>query len=583
MASNPSSDLTLYRRLLRQARPYWVHIAGTFALDLLAAPLALLTPLPLKIVVDSLIGSQPLPGPLARLFPGASDAGVLGLVAGLVVFTALLVHLRSMASDLLHTYTGERLVLDFRARLFRHLQRLSLSYHDTRGTSDSLYRIQYDAPAIRRVAIDGVIPFITSAATLVGMIAVTARLDRQLAAVALAVAPVLLLLSRNGRRRLRGRWKEYKQLDSGAMSIVQEALAATRVVKAFGQEEREEERFVQRAGEGLQGQIQLALIGGGFDLLIGLTLALGTTAVLTLGALHIREDTLTLGSLLLVMAYLSQLYDPLERISKKYADLQSSLISAERAFELLDEPPEVVQRPGARPLARASGAVTFRNVSFAYDGDRSALHDVSFEVPAGSRVGIAGPTGAGKTTLVSLLMRFYDPDAGRILLDGVDLRDYRLTDLRGQFAMVLQDPVLLSTSIAENIAYARPGAREDEIAAAARAACAHDFITRLPESYRTPVGERGMRLSGGERQRISLARAFLKDAPLLILDEPTSAVDTATEREIMEAMERLMQGRTTFIIAHRLTTLEGCDALLSVEAGRVRVTAPDPAADFGAD
>jgi len=251
------------------------------------------------------------------------------------------------------------------------------------------------------------------------------------------------------------------------------------------------------------------------------------------------------------------------------ASMQSHLASAERAFSLLDEAPDVVERPHAWPLARSSGAMTFRNVSFGYNSERPVLRNLFFEVEPGTCLGIAGTTGAGKTTLVSLLTRFYDPTAGEILLDGVDLRDYKLADLRNQFALVLQEPVLFSTSIAENIAYARAGASKSEIIAAARAAKVHEFISGLPQGYQTLVGERGMCLSGGERQRISLARAFLKDAPILILDEPTSSVDIRTEEAIVEAMERLMQNRTTFVIAHRPSTLQHCDCMLKIEHGRV--------------
>jgi ATP-binding cassette subfamily B protein len=257
--------------------------------------------------------------------------------------------------------------------------------------------------------------------------------------------------------------------------------------------------------------------------------------------------------------------------------MQSSLASAERAFALLDEAPDVVEKPHARALARAVGDISFSNVCFRYEGEEDfVLRDVSFEVKRGTRVGVVGTTGSGKTTLMSLLSRFYDPTTGEILLDGVDLRDYRLADLRGQFGIVLQDPVLFSASIGENIAYARPGATQNEVIEAARAAHAHEFITALPDGYETVVGERGMRLSGGERQRVSLARAFLKDAPILILDEPTSSVDVHTETHIMEAMEQLMRGRTSLMIAHRLSTLRRCDAILKIEAGRV-VPAPSDA------
>jgi ATP-binding cassette subfamily B protein len=277
------------------------------------------------------------------------------------------------------------------------------------------------------------------------------------------------------------------------------------------------------------------------------------------------------------MGYLSQLYDPLKTISKRVASLQSHLAGAERVFALLDREPDVVERPDALPLARARGAVRFEDVSFGYD-ETAVLHHVALDVPAGTRVGIIGRTGAGKTSLMRLLTRFYDPVDGRIVLDGVDLRDYRLADLRSQFSIVLQEAVLFSTSIGDNIAYARPDASEAEIVAAARAARVHDFIDGLPDGYDTLVGERGMRLSGGERQRIALARAFLKDAPILIMDEPTSSVDVKTEAGILEAMERLMQGRTTFLIAHRLGTLRHCDLLVKIEGGRssqIDRTSPD--------
>jgi len=296
---------------------------------------------------------------------------------------------------------------------------------------------------------------------------------------------------------------------------------------------------------------------------------IGTAVVLFVGVRHVQAGVLTLGELLLVMGYLAQLYDPLKTLSKRTVGMQSNLASAERVYALLDDAPDVAERPDARPLPRARGDIEFRDVSFAYAPERTVLRGVSFDAPAATRVGIAGSTGAGKTTLVSLLLRLYDPSAGRVLLDGVDLREYRLDDLRRQFAMVLQDSVLFSTSVAENIAYARPGARHEEIVAAAKAANAHDFITQLPQGYDTPVGERGMTLSGGERQRISLARAFLKDAPILILDEPTSAVDVRSEALIMEALERLMEGRTTLVIAHRLSTLDHCDLRLEIERGEL--------------
>jgi ATP-binding cassette, subfamily B, bacterial len=562
----------VYRRLFAEARPFSLHIAGLLVLSVLSALFTLLIPLPLKIAVDNVIGSHPLPGLLDSVLPDAvarSSTGVLVFAVGLLVVIMLLKQLEEFASLVLSTYAGQKLLLSFRARLFRHVQRLSLAYHDMRGVTDSTYRIQYDAQSLQTLAIAGVIPFLTAVFTVIGMLYVTAMIDWRLGLIALAVAPPLLVTFHFYRRRLRSQWHEAKRLESSALSVVQEALSALRVVKAFGQEDHERERFLGRSGESMRVQVGLSFAEGSFGVLIGLIMALGTAAVLFVGTRSVQSGALTVGDLVLVMAYLQQLYEPLQTISKKAGTLQSSLASAERVFSLLDEAPDLFEAPHARPLKRAAGAVAFQSVSFAYDSARPVLRDVSFELDPGTSVGIAGATGAGKTTLVSLLTRFYDPTSGQIMLDGVDLRDYRVADLRSQFAIVLQEPVLFSTSIAENIAYARPDASPKDVQAAAVAANAHEFILRLPDGYDTPVGERGMRLSGGERQRISLARAFLKDAPMLILDEPTSSVDVRTEATIMEAMARLMAGRTTVMIAHRLGTLKGCDLRLEIENGRL--------------
>jgi ATP-binding cassette, subfamily B, bacterial len=565
------TDLTLYRRLLLQARPFWPHIGALLFLGLLAVPIALLTPLALKIAADNVVGNHPLPVSFG-IVPksvASSHTFVLAVAAGLFIAVAFLNQLQQLATTFLNTYAGQRMVLGFRAELLRHAQRLSLAYHDTRGTTDSVYRIQYDAPAIQWIAIDGIIPFVSAAVTLIGMFIVTAEIDLTLGLVALIVAPILLLAIRAYRRRLRDQWTDVKDLESDAMSVVQEGLSSIRVIKAFGQEEREHQRFLQKSGESTWALIRVTLVSGWFDLAIGMTLSVGTAVVLFVGMLHVESHVITIGALLLIMGYLAELYAPMQTVSESIVTLQESLASAARAFTLLDQAPDVKEKAHARPLDRATGDVAFRHVSFGYDSERSILRDINLDVNAGSRVGIAGTTGAGKTTLVSLLTRFYDPTGGSILIDGVDLRDYKLADLRNQFAIVLQDPVLFSTSIAENIAYGRPEAHSDDVVRAAKLANIHDFIADLPQGYETQVGERGMLLSGGERQRISLARAFLKDAPVLILDEPTSSVDIKTESAIMADMERLMEGRTTFLIAHRLSTLASCDVRVEISSGQL--------------
>jgi len=563
---------TLFRRFLRQIRPCWPHLGGILLLSLLAPPLALLAPLPLKIAVDSVLGTHPLPRFLDALLPDVvprTEGALLALAVALIVLVAVLSQLRDFASSLLAAYTGEKLLRSFRAQLFRHVQRLSLSYHDSKGTADSTYRIQYDATSIQNIAVEGFIPFMNSSLTLVALVYVTARINREVALVAVAISPLILLASRAYRRQLRSQSHQVKRLESSVLSVVQEVLGAARLVKAFGREDREGERFVRQSNQSMRARMRLSFIENGFGLLVALISAVGTAAVLFIGIRSIKAGALTLGELLLVMGYLGQLYAPVKTLGKKMASLQTHLAGAERAFALLDEPPDVPEHPDAQTLARTAGAMSFHHVSFAYEKDRPVLHDLTFEVDPGTCVGITGTTGAGKTTLMNLLTRFYDPTAGRILLDGVDLRDYKLADLRNQFTMVLQEPLLFSTSISENIAYARTGATGNEIRAAAKAANAHDFIVGLPEGYETRVGERGMCLSGGERQRIALARAFLKDAPILILDEPTASVDLMTEAAIVEAMERLIRNRTTFIIAHRPSALKHCHLILKIERGRI--------------
>jgi ATP-binding cassette subfamily B protein len=566
------TDRQIYRRVLREARPYWGHLVAIFLITLLATPLALLQPVALKIAVDNVIGDKPLPGWLDAVVPEmlqGSSSGLLAFAVLLLLVVELLSQLQSVSKTLVRTYTSEQLTLQFRARLFRHAQRLALTYHDRKGTADANYRIQSDAAAVPAVAVDGVMPFVAAGCLLAAMVYVIARIEPALAAIALVVAPILAVLTWAYRRRLRVRHREVKNLESSALSVAQEVLTSLRVVKAFGQEEREERRFESQALLGMRARVRVAVVDKLFWIAIGLVTASGAAAVLFVGVRSVESGAITLGSLLLVMAYLSQLYVPLYTMITQVGALQSGLASAERVYTFLDQEPDVPQRPDARPFAHAKGAVEFHDVTFAYDAARPVLADVSFRVAPGSRVGIAGRTGAGKTTLVSLLTRFYDPTEGAIVLDGIDLRDYRLADLRNQFAIVLQEPVLFSTTIGENIAYGRPAANYDDIVAAAKAADVHDFITTLPDCYETLVGERGMSLSGGERQRIALARAFLKDAPILILDEATSSVDTKTEAAIMDAMERLMAGRTTFLIAHRLSTLEGCDLRLELRQGHV--------------
>jgi len=558
----------MFRRVLSDLRPYWRSIVVAWIISLSTIPITLITPLPIKLLVDSVIGSQPLPGYLTVLTQSASRDYVLWLAIGILLGSAVLAYLQNLVNTWFVNKAGNRMTLDVRARLFRQMQRLSIAYHDSKGTLDSAYRTLNDAPALRSFGIDSIIPLLTSVLTLAAMIVVTLFLDWQLALISLVVSPFMFLLTLVFRPRIRKGWRKFKTSESAAMAVAQESLGASRVVKAFGQEERRNIQLVSHYSDSLSAQLKVYVDSAVYNLLVGIVTSIGLAAVLYIGIRHVQANTLSLGALLVVNYYVTQLYSPLRNVGQKTLDIQLSLAGIERYHSVLDETPDVPESPNARPLARAKGKIVFQRVSFEYTNGHPVLDDVSFELPAGSRLGVVGPTGSGKTTLSSLLVRFFDPTLGVISLDDVDLRDYKLADLRNQFAVVLQDTVLFSTSIAENIRFARPEASIEEVFAAARDANAHDFITSLPNGYDTLVGERGMKLSGGERQRVSLARAFLKNAPVLILDEPTSALDIHSETLVLDAIERLMKGRTTMMIAHRASALRNCDMILTIENGK---------------
>lgn len=573
----PQSDKPLYRNLRSVARPYLPHLAGVLVLELLSAPLTLLSPIPLQIAVDSVVHKKQVPA-MFQWALGSSPDHPRTLLFGVCLLSlslALIGQVRNLLSSTLSTYTGQNLLLGFRARLFRHAQNLSLSYHTNKSSTDAMYRIQSDASSIEPIFTDTLIPAITAAFTLVCMLVALLRLDFKIGLIALTVSPLLFLLSRISRPILRAQSRKIKQQESVALAVIHEVLGLLRVVKAFGQEEREQKRFSEQAQSCVKARIRLNLIENGLGLGINMVTATGVASVLYFGINDVLSGALTLGQLLLVLSYVSDIYSPLKTVSRKMVAVQTHLTSLERAFAFLDEPVDVPEHPQARPIERARGEVAFQEARFRYSKEREILKGITFEVAAGARVGIVGVTGSGKTTLSNLLLRLYDPHEGAILLDGTDIREYRLKDLRDQFAVVFQESLLFSSSIRDNIAYGCPHATLEEIERAAQMANIHEFIQRLPDGYDTRVGERGMAVSGGERQRIALARAFLKDAPILVLDEPTSSVDGETEAAIMEAMERLMQGRTTFIIAHRLKTIENCDVILKIEEGSlVSATAP---------
>jgi ATP-binding cassette subfamily B protein len=565
------SDLRIWRRIYVETTGYRLAALALLMIGFVATPLFLLAPIPLAIVVDSVLGDKPLPGFVDAILPDSiTPTQLLVFAAALQIGVVLLTDLQTLGENVLRTRTQEKLTLRLRSQLLTHLQRLSFAFHDRQGTAESLYRIQYDSMALGTMIVTNLLPIFSALFTLVAAFVVIVGINAELALIALATTPFLAVLSNRSKKQMRYHYRESKKLDSSAMGVVHEVLGNVRVVKAFGREDSEHRRFLRWGDASARKRVGIAARESTLDLAINLVTAAGTGLVLFVGAQSVLSGTMTLGALLIVITYLARLYTPLKTLTRRVTGMQNAYESLQRVFELLDQEPDVAEQPDALSVNRARGDIEFKNVSFGYEGEPPVLDDVSIHIPAGTCLGIVGRTGAGKTTLVSLLMRFYDVSSGAIRLDGEDVRNLRIADLRSQFAIVLQEPVLFSTSIAENIRYGKPEATEDEVQQAADAAGIAEFVDRLPEGYNTVVGERGQRLSGGERQRIALARAFLKDAPILVLDEPTSAVDVDTEASIMNAMASLARGRTTFMIAHRLSTLEKCDTIIRVEEGKCR-------------
>src|SRR5262249_54489757 len=474
----------------------------------------------------------------------------------------------SVLSGYAHTKLEQSAALDFRSDLFNHAQRLSLAYHDQRRSGMLIYIITTLGSTAPNFVMT-LLPLAQSVFTLVGMFWISLKLDRTLALVSLVVVPFLYYSARYYARNIRDPLYKVRSMEGETMSIIHEAISMLRVIVAFGREGHEYNRFREQGTRAVAARVNVTVRQSLFSLTVNVTTAIGSAIVLGLGAYHVLIRQLTVGELLIVVAYVHSVYSPLRSISSTIGSLQEQFMNLQMAFELLDTEPDIRDADGAKPVRRAAGRITFDNVQFSYKKRVDTLMDITFEATEGQVVAIVGPTGAGKTTLASLVPRFYDATGGRILLDGCDIKALTVESLREQISIVLQEPLLFSTTIAENIAYGRLGARQEEIVEAAKAANAHDFIMALPQSYDTLVGERGAQLSGGERQRIAVARAFLKNAPILILDEPTSSIDSKTEQVILDALERLMIGRTTFMIAHRLATVRHADQILVMNHGRL--------------
>jgi ATP-binding cassette subfamily B protein len=565
----------------RYALPFKGQIAAVALLLLSYSVFEALRPWPLKLIVDNVLAGQPLPSAMAWLHAlpgGAAKLGLLGwLTAGTVV-----IFLAGWGAKLAQTYLqaglGARMNYRLGADVFDHLQRLSLRFHASQRVGDLTQRVMSDSACARELVASVALPLLTSVVTLAMMIVVVFRLNPFLATIAVAAIPPLYLLIRYLSDPM-SHWEYRKsELQGELMSRAEQVLTAIPVVQAFGQEQREQDRFDMLTRNSGRAYVRSIGVQLQFKVGVGAVLALSTALLMYLGGGQALGGKMSLGDLLVFLAYLEAFYAPLASLAYLSQGYAFAAAGARRVLEMMAVQDQVEQAAAPVRLAAACrGEVGFEGVSFGYESNRPVLQDVNFTAAAGERIAIVGASGAGKSTLVSLVPRLFDPWSGRVTLDGVDVRKLALPDLRSRIGMLLQEPYLQAATVAENIAFGRPGASRAQIIAAAEAANADAFIRRLPRGYDTEIGERGVMLSGGERQRLAIARALLRDAPVLILDEPTSALDAATEDSLMEALERLMAGRTTLLIAHRLSTARRADRIVVLEGGRIVTAFPDTA------
>jgi ATP-binding cassette subfamily B protein/subfamily B ATP-binding cassette protein MsbA len=554
--------MSIYRRVLSYYRPFSAQTGLGLVLSLAAIGLSLLKPWPFKIIVDDILARNPN----AR-FGNSPD--LLPLLCLALVAIQILWGLLNLASNYLFVKIGLQALLKLRTDLYAYLQSLSLKYHDARRSSDSSFRVAYDSQSIQTIYNKGFTNIFGSVVMLLGTFCVMLRIDWQLTLLSLGIVPAIVAAIYFFAHRIRRDSTTIQEQESALLAQAQEGLSSVRMVHAFGREEWEVRQFHLQAQQSLHANLRLTLTNVNSALVISTLMVLGTAAMYYLGTIHVLRGTLSLGSLLVFSAYLLMLYQPLESLTYTAWAMEGATAGARRCFEVLDRADDVVDATDARAITDTAGAVGFDNVGFSYGTAQPVLSDINLSISPSQIVAIVGGTGAGKSTLLSLVPRFYDPNAGCVTLDGNDLRTVTKKSLRAQIAIVLQDTLLFSTTIRENIAYGRSDATEEEIREAARRAQADEFISRLPGGYDNPVGERGGHLSVGQRQRIGIARAFLKDAPILLLDEPTSALDPTTEAAIMETIKELMRGRTTLIVTHRLATIHGVDRIVVLEHGRI--------------
>ena len=532
----------------------------------------LLEPWPIKIVLDNVLRSRPAQGwlnHLLRLDATADKLMVLKIAALGVLGIAAADAICSYVQKYVTSSVGQWVLHDLRRTLYLHIQRLSLSFHDQKQTGDLISRVTSDIDAIQSFITSSMLDALIDSLTLVGMVGVMFYINWRFTLIALSVAPALFFVVFTYTRRIKKAAREVRKKESEIVSVIQEVISSIRVVKAFAREDYEQRRLEEQSLEGVEIALKARGLKAKLTPIVTMIVAAGTALVLWYGARMALSGSLSAGSLIVFILYLGKMYKPMQDLSKMTDAYTKAGVGYERIREILETEREVRDLPRARPAPAFKGAIEFRDVNFCYDQDRPILKNVSFRIEPGQVAALVGPTGAGKTSIISLIPRFYDPTSGTVSIDGVDIRQFQQRSLRRQISFVLQETVLFHGPIWQNIAYGKPEATRDEILKAAEIANANEFIEKMPDRYDTPVGERGVTLSGGQRQRIAIARAVIRNSPILILDEPTSGLDAASEKLVFEALDRLMENKTSIVIAHRLSTIRRSDAIFVIKDGEI--------------
>lgn len=561
--------------ILRRFWPYASQYKGQLTLSsvimILMVLMNIVAPLPLKVLFDNVIGNKPLPSILVPIYWAIGDNkfNLLILMSSLVVAIGALSAFFRYKGESRVTSVGQKVVFRMRNDLYAHMQRLSLSFFERRRTGDMIARLTSDMQLVQQLIISGLFTLLTNTLTLLGMTIIMFLIDWRLALLALVIMPVMSYTVYHYTSQIGKLSKDQRRREGQLASISQETISSMKIVQAYNGQDREIARFNDTSEKSLESSIISSRLQAAFTALVIGFVAAGTSAIIFLGGFGVLTNNLTAGDIIVFFSYVGAMYSPMRNLSKLANTITKATAAAERIIEVLDAKPEMIESPGALDLTRVHGLIQFEHVDFGYDPVHLVLRDISIEAMPGEKIAIVGPTGSGKTTILSLLLRFYEPDTGTILIDGLDLKDIRLASIRQQIAIVLQEAVLFQMTVRENIAYGRPEAKLEEIINAAKAAQAHDFISHLPNGYETIVGERGSTLSGGERQRIAIARAILKNSPVVVLDEPTTGLDAESESLVMMALNELTRNRTTIIITHRLSTIRDADRIYMLENGRI--------------